>query len=163
VYMPSTGKKKSSPRKPAPKRSAPKVRARPPASEGAEESGSFPEAFAKLLKSRKVAVPKGLLDAPPAAYASQPASVVADLAKLPDTELDRFAKQVAGYAKRQSDRARAEWERSPLIGELRRRKLKEPLPPSRAAGASVSLAKPLAKWTDKELLKAAEQWSKLGR
>ncbi len=149
---PAPQKKTKKTAKPAARRSAPKASAE-----------SFTEAFAKLLRSRKVAVPRGLTDAPEAAYASQDASVVADLSKLPDTELERFAKQVAGYAKRQSDRARAEWERSPLIGELRRRKLKEPPPPSRAAGVSVSLAKPLKEWSDKELLKAAEQWSKLGR
>jgi hypothetical protein len=154
------------PRKPAPKKPAPKAKPKPkPSPPGSPKASdeTFVQAFGKLLRSRKLAVPKGLADAPPEAYASQPASVVEDLSKLPDAELKRFAEQVGGYAKRQADRARSEWERSPLIGELRRRKLKEPSPPTRAAGVSVSLAKPLGKWSDKELLKAAEQWSKLSR
>jgi hypothetical protein len=108
-------------------------------------------------------VPKGLADAPPEAYAGQPASFVAQLERLPDVELKRFAEKVAGYAQRQADRAAAEWDRSPLIAELRRRKLKEPARPLRAAGVSVSLSKPLSEWTDKELLDAATRWSKIGR
>lgn len=127
------------------------------------EAGGFLVAFAALLRARKIAVPKGLADAPPEAYASQPGSVVEDLGKLPDSELKRLATQVAGYAQRQADRAKREWERSPLIAELERRKLKVPPAPTRATGASVPLTKPLAKWSDKELLRAAERWSKLGR
>lgn len=126
-------------------------------------TGAFTDAFADLLRSRKLAVPNGLLDAPPEAYASQPASVVETFGRLPDSELTRFAEKVAGYAQRQADRAAAEWDRSPLIAELRRRKLKEPPRPSRAAGVSASLAKPLAEWTDKELLDAATHWSRIGR
>jgi hypothetical protein len=124
--------------------------------------GDFPTAFAELLRSRKLAVPKGLADAPPEAYASQPASFVQQLERLPDTELKRFAEKVGGYAQRQADRAAAEWDRSPLIAELRRRKLKEPPRPTRPAGVSASLAKPLAEWTDKELVDAATRWSRIG-
>ncbi len=151
-------KRKPAPKKKAAGKSGPKAAARP--ASGAE---SFLTAFAALLKSRKIAVPKGLADAPPEAYASQPASMVEQLAKLPDAELKRIATQVGGYAGRQADRAKREWERSPLVAELRRRKLKVPPPPTRVTGSSVSLVKPLAKWSDKELLRAAERWSKLGR
>jgi hypothetical protein len=123
----------------------------------------FQAAFAALLKARKLPVPKGLADAPPEAYASQPASFVEQLERLPDAELRRFAEQVAGYARRQEERAAAEWERSPLIAELRRRKLKEPPRPLRVVGVSVSLAKPIGDWSDKELLHAAGEWSRMGR
>ncbi len=123
----------------------------------------FPSAFAALLRQKKVSVPKGLLDAPPEAYASQDASFVEQLANLPTTHLKQFAEKVAGYAKRQQARALSEWERSPLIAELRLRKLKEPATPVRPTGVSVSLAKPLAKWTDKELLRAADEWSRRGK
>jgi hypothetical protein len=37
-----------------------------------------------------------------------------------------------------------------------------PKAPSRVVGASVSLAKPLAKWSNAELLAAAREWSKRG-
>ena len=124
---------------------------------------TFPEALALLLRARKIAVPKGLIDAPPEAYASQRASFVVQLERLPDSELRRFAEKVAGYARRQEERARVEWERSPLIAELRRRKLAEPPRPVRAAGVSVSLAKPLAEWSDAELIRAADEWSRIGR
>jgi hypothetical protein len=100
---------------------------------------------------------------PPEAYASQPASFVEQLDRLSDEELRRFAERVAGYAQRQAERAAAEWERSPLIAELRRRKIKEPPRPVRAAGVSVSLKKPLSEWSDKELLNAATEWSRIGR
>ncbi len=123
----------------------------------------FTEAFAALLRERKLPVPAGLADAPPEAYASQPASFVEQLGRLPDAELRRFADQVGGYAERQAARAAAEWERSPLIAELRRRKLKEPPRPLRAAGVSASLTKPLAEWSDKEILDAATRWSRIGR
>ena len=122
----------------------------------------FRAAFASLLRSRKLTVPKGLLDAPPEAYASQPASFVDQLEQLPDAELKRFAEKVATHVRRQQARARAEWDTSPLIAELRRRRLDEPPCPLRPVGASVSLAKPLKEWTDKQLLKAARDWSKLG-
>lgn len=126
------------------------------------EEGDFRSAFATLLKSRKLSVPRGLASAPPEAYASQPASLVEQLSKLSDTELKRFAEQVGGYAKRQQARAKAAWDASPLIAELRRRRLAEPAPPSRVVGASVSLSKPLAEWSDKEILRAATDWSRLG-
>jgi hypothetical protein len=106
-------------------------------------------------------VPKGLLDAPVEAYASQPASVVDQLEGLSDADLRRYAEKVAGYAQRQAERALKEWESSPLIAELRRRRLREPQPPRRPAGVSVSLAKPMKEWSDKEILKAASDWSKL--
>lgn len=127
------------------------------------EDVTFPEALAALLRARKLAVPKGLRDAPPEAYASQRASFVVQLERLPDSELRRFAEKVAGYAGRQQERARAEWERSPLIAELRRRKLAEPPQPVRVAGVSVSLTKPLSEWSDAELIRAADEWSRIGR
>lgn len=147
-----------------PVRKAPAQRAKGQRAKGQRDAseGAFTEAFVRLLRSRKIAVPKDLSTAPSEAYAHQPASFVDQLATASDKELKRFAAQVAGYAQRQADRARTEWERSPLIAELRRRKLKEPPPPKRSAGVSVSLAKPLADWSDKELVKAAEHWSKLG-
>ncbi len=146
-------------KKPAPKR---KPAAKKPAPTRSI-NGGFPHALADLLRSRKIKVPAGLLDAPPVAYASQPASFVEQLERLPDAEIVRFAEKVAGYARRQADRAEAEWERSPLIAELRRRRLKEPARPLRPSGVSVSLTKPLAEWSDAELVKAAQHWSKLGR
>lgn len=130
---------------------------------GSSGADDFRAAFAALLRDRKLSVPRGLADAPPEAYASQPASFVDQLGRLSDAELKRFAEQVGGYAERQAARAAAEWDRSPLIAELRRRKLKEPPRPVRAAGVSASLAKPLAEWTDKELLDAATRWSRIGR
>jgi hypothetical protein len=154
--MPGTRKPKPGARK-SPARKTPARKT--PATAAADASG-FPVAFAALLKKKKVPVPKGLLEAPPEAYASQDPSFVDQLANLPNSQLKAFADKVAGYADRQKERGRVEWERSPLIAELRRRKLKEPPMPARPSGVSVSLAKPLAKWTDKELLRAAEAWSK---
>lgn len=133
------------------------------AHEASGEDLSFPAAFAALLRSRKLSVPKGLSTAPPEAYASQPASFVEQLSNLSDAELKRFAEKVGGYTRRQSERAQAEWERSPLIVELRRRRLKEPPHPIRAVGVSVSLAKPLDEWSDAEIVHAAGEWSRLGR
>jgi hypothetical protein len=154
------------PKKPSRKPAKPPPSAKRPAAaagkRAAARGGDFPTAFAELLRSRKLTVPKGLAGAPPEAYASQPASFVEQLGRLPDSELKRFAEKVAGYAKRQADRAAAEWDRSPLIAELRRRKLKEPPRPDRPTGVSVSLSKPLAEWTDKELLDAATRWSRIG-
>jgi hypothetical protein len=121
---------------------------------------SFPHAFAALLRERGIAVPRGLLSAPADAYANASASVVTDLAKLTDAELERYAERVAGFAARQAARAKAAWNASPLIAEIRRRKLTVPPAPKRVVGASVSLAKPLAEWTNKELLAAAREWSK---
>jgi len=147
----------------APRKAAPRKTS---ATSGKRRSGAepgFPAAFAALLRTRKLTVPKGLLEARPEAYASQPASFVEQLARAGDAELRRFAEQVAGYARRQEERAAAEWERSPLVAELRRRKLKEPPRPVRASGVSVSLAKPLTDWSDKELTAAATEWSRIGR
>ena len=126
----------------------------------AAPDGDFRAAFASLLRSRKIAVPKGLLEAPPEAYASQSASIVEQFARLSDGELKKYAQKVASYAQRQRERAKLAWESSPLILELRRRKLKEPALPQRAVGASVSLRKPIADWSDRELLRAADEWSR---
>ncbi len=141
---------------------SPKKPAASPSKRGSDDA-AFPKALAALLRSRKMAVPRGLTEAPPEAHASQPASFVDQLARLPDGELKRFAEKVAGFTARQEERARIEWERSPLIAELRRRKLKEPPRPVRAAGVSVSLAKPLAEWSDAEIVRAANDWSRIGR
>lgn len=130
-------------------------------SRGAKET--FPQAFAALLRSRDISVPKGLRDAPPEAYAHQSADFVEQLSGLSDTELKRYADQVAGYVRRLEQRARREWDTSPLIAELRKRKLKEPPCPTRVVGASVSLAKPLSEWSNAEILRAADEWSRMGR
>lgn len=123
----------------------------------------FPRALATLLRSRKIRVPAGLQDAPPQAYASQPASFVDQLTRLPDGDLRAYAEKIATYSKRQAERARQAWEASPLIAELRRRGLAEPEVPSRVVGASVSLAKPLSEWSDREIRRAADEWSRMGR
>jgi hypothetical protein len=123
---------------------------------------TFPEAFAALLRKRKIKVPAGLADAPPAAYADQPASVVEQLASLGDDTLRKQAEKVAGYAGRHAERARRVWDESPLIVEMRRRKLKLPKQPAKVVGAAFSIKKPLREWSDAELRNAAEQWSKRG-
>lgn len=140
--------------KPKPK---PKPKAKPAATED-----TFPAALAALLKRRKLRVPPGLVDAPPDAYAREPASLVEQLADLPDDDLLRYADKIAGFAKVQADRAKRAWDTSPLIGELRRRKLKEPPRPVRVVGAAFSLKKPLAEWSDAELVSAAKEWSVRG-
>jgi hypothetical protein len=127
------------------------------------ETETFPVAFARLLRSRKMTVPRGLKEAPPEAYAGQPAALVEQLSGLSDTELKRYADRVAGYVRRREERARREWDASPLIAELRRRKLKEPPCPVIVVGASVSLAKPLTEWSNAEILRAAQDWSRMGR
>lgn len=139
------------------------ARAKPTAKRARGGEPTFPEALAALLRSRKVRVPAGLTDAPPQAYASQPSSYVERLTELGDEELRRYAEQIAGYARRQAKRARDAWEASPLIAELRRRRLKEPDPPERVVGASVSLSKPLSEWSDAEIVRAADEWSRMGR
>jgi len=123
---------------------------------------TFPHAFADLLRSRGISVPRGLTTAPADAYANAAASFVDELARLGDDELARYAQRVAGFASRQTARAKVAWNSSPLIAELRRRKLTIPRPPSRVVGASVSLSKPLSEWSDRELLAAAREWSKRG-
>ena len=80
------------------------------------------------------------------------------MATLPDADVKRFADKIAGYVARQQARAKAAWDSSPLIVELRRRKLKEPPMPSRVVGASVSLTKPLKEWSDAEILRAVKEW-----
>ena len=145
------------------KRRQPKPRAKPKAkSRRAAEpkpAATFPQAFASLLRKRKLAVPRGLDSAPPEAYAHQPPAFVEQLAELSDQELGRYAERVASYAGKQADRARAAWEASPLIRELRRRGLPEPPRPDRAAGMNVSLKKSLAEWSDEDILSAAREWS----
>jgi hypothetical protein len=144
-------------KKPSPKKKSPPARkVNRPADDG------LPAALADLLRARKLAVPAGLAKAPPEAYANQPASFVDQLAKRPDAELVLFAEKIANYTARRLERAKSLWDTSPLIAELRRRKLKVPPPPKRVVGASVSLRKPLKDWTDAELTKAANEWSKRG-
>lgn len=145
------------------KRAKPKAKARTAKEKVTASGRAFPQAFAKLLRSRELPVPRGLTTAPPAAYADQPATFVETLQRLPDDDLVRYAERVAGYAQRQAERAKAEWERSPLIAELRRRRLPVPDQPSRVAGVSVSLGKPLAEWSDDELVDAAREWSRRAR
>ncbi len=89
--------------------------------------------------------------------------MVEQLSGLSDTELKRYAEQIGGYVRRQEKRARREWDMSPLIAELRKRKLKEPPSPVRVVGASVSLAKPLSDWSNAEILRAAGDWSRMGQ
>ena len=148
-----------------PRSGAPRKRssARSPRSAPRKTDADFPGALASLLRSRKIKVPAGLKDAPPQAYASQPPSFVEQLAQLPDGNLRAYAEKIATYAKRQAERARQAWEASPLIAELRRRGLKEPEVPARVVGASVSLAKPLSEWSDAEIRRAADEWSRMGR
>jgi len=158
--MPSPKRKPAAKSRPsAAKKKSPVKRAahRPAASDD-----GFTSALAELLRSRKLTVPAGLEAAPPAAYANQPVSFVDQLAKRPDAELKIFADKIASYAKRQLERAKSAWDSSPLIAELRRRKLKEPPAPTRVVGISASLRKPLADWTDNEIVKAANEWSKRG-
>jgi len=150
---------KPSPKKPPARKKQP---SRPTGSK-AVSGDSFPAAFATLLRERKIRVPAGLADAPREAYASQPPSFVDQLAGLGDADLKTYAEKIAGYAGRQAKRAKAEWEASPLIKELRRRRLSEPACPVRVVGASVSLRKQLGEWTDGEILHAAEEWSRMGQ
>jgi hypothetical protein len=114
------------------------------------------------LRSRNIEIPPGLLEAPPEAYAGQSEAVVQTMARLKDEDLAERAGKVAGWGQRQAERAERVWESSPLIGELRRRGLPEPPRPSRVVGASFSLKKPLAEWTDDELEEAVAAWARLG-
>jgi hypothetical protein len=107
-----------------------------------------------------LSVPRGLTTAPPEAYANAPATFVDELSRHSDRDIQVYADRVAGYAAKQAERARAEWERSPLIAELRRRRLAEPPRPKRVVGASVGLTRPLSEWADRELLAAAKEWSR---
>jgi hypothetical protein len=108
-------------------------------------------------------VPEGLLEAPPEAYAAQPASLVDSLAQLDDEALSERAEKIAFFSERQRERARQAWNSSPLIAELRRRGLKLPRAPKRPVGAAFSLKKPLAEWADAEIIEAAADWSRRGQ
>jgi len=121
----------------------------------------FIAALAELLRARHLEVPPGLLEAPPEAYAGQTEAVVQTMARLKDEDLEARAGKVAGWGRRQAERAEQAWESSPLIGELRRRGLPEPARPTRVVGASFSLKKPLADWTDEELKEAVATWARL--
>ena len=121
----------------------------------------FIDALAELLRSRNIEIPPGLLEAPPEAYAGQSEAVVQTMARLKDEDLEERAGKVAGWGRRQAERAERAWESSPLIGELRRRGLPEPARPTRVVGASFSLKKPLAEWTDEELNEAVATWARL--
>jgi len=123
---------------------------------------SFPQALVKLLKDRKIKVPAGLAAAPPEAYAHQSAAYVQELARLDDESLAERAEHIAGYASRQSERAKAAWDQSPIIVELKRRKLKAPPRPKRVVGAAFSLKTPLREWSDEQLIEAATEWSRRG-
>jgi hypothetical protein len=125
-------------------------------------SAPFIDALADLLRSRNIEIPPGLLEAPPEAYAGQTEAVVQTMARLKDEDLAERAGKVAGWGQRQAERAERAWESSPLIGELRRRGLAEPPRPNRVVGASFSLKKPLAEWTDDELEEAVAAWARLG-
>jgi hypothetical protein len=122
----------------------------------------FIDALADLLRSRNIEIPPGLLEAPPEAYAGQSEAVVQAMARLKDEDLAERAGKVAGWGQRQAERAERAWESSPLIVELRRRGLAEPPRPTRVVGASFSLKKPLADWTDDELEQAVAAWVRLG-
>lgn len=124
---------------------------------------TFPQALAKLLKSRGLDVPSALVKAPPAAYAGQPASFVKNLERLEDPELAAQAARIANYTSRQEKRARSAWETHPLIAEIRKRKIREPKRPTRFVGVAINFRKPLEEWTDEELLEAASEWSRSGR
>jgi hypothetical protein len=144
----------------------PKARSTPSKGKQSRPSSNgetFPEAFAALLRQRKIRVPTGLVQAPREAYASQPSSFVERLEGLPDADLKVYAEKIAGYAARQAKRAKAEWEASPLIAELRKRRLREPACPVRVVGASVSLRTALKDWSDGEITHAAEEWSRMGQ
>jgi len=147
---------------PAPRAARGTKGARRPAPKAAPEPAPFPKALADLLRSRDLDVPDGLLEAPPQAYADQGAEAVQALAGLKDADLEERASRVAGWDRRQAERAERAWESSPLIRELRRRGLREPHRPARPVGVAFSLKKPLAEWTDREVADAAAEWARLG-
>ena len=139
------------------------TRAKPSAKRSTTGGPTFPEALAALLRSRKVRVPQAWptrrhrptphshrrMSSSSASWATR--SFAGTPSRSPDTPLGR------------PNRAREAWEASPLIAELRRRQLKEPDPPVRVVGASVSLAKPLSEWSDREIVRAAGEWSRMGQ
>jgi hypothetical protein len=128
----------------------------------APQGSPFTTALAELLRSRNLDVPPGLLEAPAEAYAGAGEAAVQFLARLNDADLAQRARKVAEWEQRQADRARQAWETSPLIRELRRRRLPEPPRPPRISGVAFSVKKPLAEWTDQELQQAATEWVRLG-
>lgn len=155
---------------PAPREAPGPVQAEPeaePVAEPKAEVAPGPSAFlhglAELIRSRGLEVPDGLLEAPPAAYAGQGEGTVTAMSRLRDADLLERAGKVAGWQLRQVERAEQAWERSPLIHELRRRGLAEPERPGKVVGAAFSLKKPLAQWSDDEVLSAVDQWIELAR
>lgn len=82
--------------KPKPK---PKAKSKP---KPRESTRGFPAALAKLLRSRGLAVPRGLQSAPPEAYGNAAAAFADELARGSDRDLVVFAERVAGYATRQA-------------------------------------------------------------
>lgn len=124
---------------------------------------TFVTALAALLRERNLEVPEGLEEASPEAYAHQPTGHVEALASLTDEDLAAHAARVADYEDRHIERVRRAWDDSPLIDELRRRGLDEPPRPTRVVGAAFSLKKPLAEWSNDEILQMAKEWSRRGR
>lgn len=156
-----TGSPTGGPTSPTAGPTAPKA-SRPPDRPPASAPSPFIDALEKLLRSRGIEIPPGLLEAPPEAYAGQSETVVQMMGRLKDADLLERAGKIAGWSRRQAERAERAWESSPLIGELRRRGLAEPARPARVVGASFSLKKPLAEWTDAEVADAAAAWAELG-
>jgi hypothetical protein len=151
------GKASATPAGPVRKKPQPARAKEPP-----KPTSPFIDALAELLRSRNLEIPPGLLEAPPEAYAGQSEAAVQTMARLKDEDLEERAGKVAGWGRRQAERAEQAWESSPLIGELRRRGLPEPARPTRVVGASFSLKKPLAEWTNEELEEAVATWARLG-
>jgi hypothetical protein len=163
--QPAASASKPARRRPAPKGAAdppPPAAPPPPAEAAPAEESPFLDALIDLLASRDLEVPSGLREAPPAAYAAQGVAAVQMMARLKDADLLERANRVAGWQGRQEERSRQAWESSPLIREVRRRGLPEPERPARVAGVAFSLKKPLAEWTDGELLGAVTEWAALG-
>lgn len=123
---------------------------------------TFVTALAALLRERNLEVPEGLEAASGEAYAHQPPEHVEALKSLADEELAAHAERVAAYERRRIERVQRAWDDSPLIVELRRRRLVEPPRPTRVVGAAFSLKKPLAEWSDDEILQMAMEWSRRG-
>ena len=167
----ATGRKKPAARRKPTAKATAKATAKPTAKPTPKATAAkrtragrtFATELAALLRSRKLKVPRGLADAPPEAYGHFEASRVEMFADVPDDSLVAQAEKVAGWSARQRERADTEWQRSPLIAEIRRRDLKAPPPPAKVVGVSVSLRKPLRNWSDAELLRAAKDWSDRGR
>jgi len=159
----STGKKNAPATSPSPKGRPKPTKNVPNAAKGSPPPAASPfiDALAELLRSRNLEIPPGLLEAPPEAYAGQGEAAVQTMARLKDEDLEERAGKVAGWGRRQAERAERAWESSPLIGELRRRGLPEPARPTRVVGASFSLKKPLTEWSDEELEGAVATWARL--